>query len=506
MTAKGPFSSYPPSAAAAAPADKEEDADNIPMHQTAGRSWTPTSTTSSPSSTDVDLDGLVSPTTAANSRSPAQSAEASWQLLMLLLAVLPEAVTEAMLTPLAPYMVAQYYVSDPHHLIAPAEIGARAGAFSAAFYFPLLVMNVLWGAWSDRYGRKIILMAGLLVAAVSVLALGSTRSFYFAVACRVLAGVFGGNSTVAKGGLGELFQDSRGRAWAYAHYGSVYSIAGIAGPLLGGILTSSKASSTRDPDAPQPDSDIFTTHPFLLACGFAGALTLFCTFFVWRYLREPRELRLPTNAEKASAAKASTYARVRQDDGDDAYEDEDAATLATDSAADDGAAAKSLAADISSPTTGRKRLPNQSGKGGNAAGGGIFERGMRAFVGPLTASVVLPICFYMLIAFCNMAWVTALPLLHSSSVAAGGLALKPFYTSLAMTVIAVSKLTTQVLLYRHMAARLGVLGSYQLGMSLVIPPCILSGLMGGYEVNSFTWVGVFFSSIVLGVAEATSYL
>jgi hypothetical protein len=42
--------------------------------------------------------------------------------------------------------------------------------------------------------------------------------------CRFIAGIFGANSTVAKGGLGELHQDVTGRAWAYSRYGSLYGI------------------------------------------------------------------------------------------------------------------------------------------------------------------------------------------------------------------------------------------------------------------------------------------
>ncbi|KAJ1555070.1 hypothetical protein HK405_003324 [Cladochytrium tenue] len=448
---------------------------------------------------DDDDDGTAAEAALeAGGAAGAGSSEAVVQAVILLLAILPEAVTEAMLTPLYPFIVAELSRADSPspssssatHVPAVVDIGARTGAFSASFYLPLLVMNVVWGASSDRFGRKGILLAGLCVGGACIAVLGGARSFALGVFCRFLAGVFGGNSTVTKGGLGELFQDGQGRSWAYSIYGSLYSIAGITGPLLGGLLVPSQ-SALSDESAPTPTRP---SHPFLLACSFAAAITLLCTLVVFRRLREPRDVRRSVGSgvirlERTSRRPDSgRYAQVLQDDTDGSTEEE----VDTKKLAGDGNAASGSRIGMQ-----RKVLPPPA----NA-----LEAMMRALVGPVTSSVIFPIVLYMLIAFCNMAWVTALPLLHSSPTESGGLGMNPFNTSFAMTVIACSKLVTQVFLFRPLCAVLGVQGTYRVGMALVIPPCLVSGMLGGHQGVGLTWVVVMLCSMVFGVAEATSYI
>ncbi|KAI9319546.1 major facilitator superfamily domain-containing protein [Obelidium mucronatum] len=168
------------------------------------------------------------------------------QTYLMLLSLLPEAVTEKMLAPLVPFMV-RMLSQD-----LPAEeqdqvVGQRAGLLTGVFYLPLLVMNVVWGALSDRMGRKPILILGLLFGGLTTFVLGiNSSSFTIALLCRFLAGVFGGNSAVAKGGLGEIHATESGRAWAYSLYGSLYAVSGILGPLIGGMLV--KYSSSLSPD------------------------------------------------------------------------------------------------------------------------------------------------------------------------------------------------------------------------------------------------------------------
>jgi MFS family permease len=70
------------------------------------------------------------------------------------------------------------------------------------------------------------LIAGLVVCALSILVLGFSKSYIVTLLCRFSAGLFGANSTVAKGYIGDLARDQRLRAWGYSMYGSVYGISG----------------------------------------------------------------------------------------------------------------------------------------------------------------------------------------------------------------------------------------------------------------------------------------
>ena len=71
-----------------------------------------------------------------------------FQIYLLLGSILPEALLESMLLPLYPYIVR-------HLLPDSSDVGYYTGVFSAAFYMPLFLMNIVWGSASDRIGRKV---------------------------------------------------------------------------------------------------------------------------------------------------------------------------------------------------------------------------------------------------------------------------------------------------------------------------------------------------------------
>lgn len=131
------------------------------------------------------------------------------QIFILLSGLIPEALINATLIPLYPFMVRSLLPNE-------TEIGYYAGILGSLFYFPSLIMNVVWGAASDRVGRKPILIAGIIVCGIATLGLGLTKSYSVTLGCRFLAGVFGSNPIVAKGMIGHMARDQPSRAWAYS--------------------------------------------------------------------------------------------------------------------------------------------------------------------------------------------------------------------------------------------------------------------------------------------------
>ncbi len=79
---------------------------------------------------------------------------------------------------LAPAFSAEFHLD-------PEELGLLAGAYFASFALLQLPM----GAWIDRYGSRLILLASLSVAAVSCFLFSAARSFGWLVWARVLTGV-----------------------------------------------------------------------------------------------------------------------------------------------------------------------------------------------------------------------------------------------------------------------------------------------------------------------------
>ncbi|KAJ3409944.1 hypothetical protein HDV05_004166 [Chytridiales sp. JEL 0842] len=287
---------------------------------------------SSPRSTSTSS-STSSPNRRSRSRSdnaePGMNPEASRQTYLLLLTVLPEAIIEAMLNPLIPFLarslkpLPEYAsrgtfepsadlaptasvilhelppkplstithllprTSSPSTSTTPVDIGSRSGLFFAAFYFPLLLMNILWGTLSDGpLGRKPILLLGLVICGSAAFTLGSTQYFSVAVFCRFLAGVFGANSTVAKGALGEIHQREDGRAWAYARYGQLF------GPILGGLLVSKQTVPSDSLPSASLESSFLETYPYFIPCTFGAVLAALSTLVTVRYFKEPKELRM----------------------------------------------------------------------------------------------------------------------------------------------------------------------------------------------------------------------
>lgn len=105
-------------------------------------------------------------------------------------------------------MVKYYFKSDKH-------TGYYTGLLGSAFFLPLFITNALWGSLSDKYGPKRILVFSLAFGVVATTTLGLAESFWLALAARALAGIFGANSTIAKGRLGAI-SEAQTRAWGYS--------------------------------------------------------------------------------------------------------------------------------------------------------------------------------------------------------------------------------------------------------------------------------------------------
>ncbi|KAH6585431.1 hypothetical protein BASA61_006832 [Batrachochytrium salamandrivorans] len=200
----------------------------------------------------------------ARSGQPVSDSEAR-QIFLLLLAILPEAMLEALLVPLYPFIVRHLLPDEPN-------IGRYVGLMGSSFYMPLFAMNLVWGGVSDRYGGKPVLIAGLVMCLITSVVMGFSQTYWLTIACRFAAGIFGANSTVAKGMLGEIARDDAGRSWAYAIYSSVYGVVGILGPILGGLLA--------DPAKLYPGTfgniALLRNFPFLLPCMLGAVPAVIC--------------------------------------------------------------------------------------------------------------------------------------------------------------------------------------------------------------------------------------
>lgn len=117
------------------------------------------------------------------------------------------------------------------HLAAtPFEIGALVGIFSLLQF----VFAPVWGAVSDRFGRRPVILIGLVATAAGyfVMALGAGVGWLFAG--RILSGIAGANLGAAQAYLADI-SPPESRARAMGLIGAAFGIGLVFGPALGGI-------------------------------------------------------------------------------------------------------------------------------------------------------------------------------------------------------------------------------------------------------------------------------
>ena len=101
----------------------------------------------------------------------------------------------------------------------------------------------LWGSLADRRGRKPVMLAGLAFFLLGSVLCGAAASMPSLVVARAVQGVGAGSlQPVAITIVGDLYTvEQRGRVQGF--FGAIWGSAGIAGPLLGGLIV--KALSWR---------------------------------------------------------------------------------------------------------------------------------------------------------------------------------------------------------------------------------------------------------------------
>ncbi len=107
-----------------------------------------------------------------------------------------------------------------------------------AYLLAQTVVTPLYGKLGDQYGRKIVLQSALLVFLTGSALCGLSQSLDELIAFRALQGLGGGGLIVsAQAAIGDVVPPrQRGRYTGL--FGAVFGLASIAGPLLGGFLTS----------------------------------------------------------------------------------------------------------------------------------------------------------------------------------------------------------------------------------------------------------------------------
>jgi len=125
----------------------------------------------------------------------------------------------------------------------PTVVAELGGALHYAWVFTAYMLSStvtvpIYGKLADLYGRKPVLLAAVGLFLVGSMASGQARTMGQLIAFRGLQGLgAGGIQPLALTVIGDLF-DLEERARMQALFGAVWALAGLAGPLLGGVIVS----------------------------------------------------------------------------------------------------------------------------------------------------------------------------------------------------------------------------------------------------------------------------
>jgi len=146
-------------------------------------------------------------------------------LLAIFLTILTNLIGFGIIIPLLPFYARALGAS-------PLVIGFLFASYSAC---QLLAAPVL-GGWSDRWGRRPVLLLSLLGTAVSFAMLALARDLATLFAARVVDGLSGGNISTARAYIADVTDEGE-RARAFGLVGAAFGAGFVMGPALGGALS-----------------------------------------------------------------------------------------------------------------------------------------------------------------------------------------------------------------------------------------------------------------------------
>src|SRR6187397_3068392 len=174
-------------------------------------------------------------------------------LLIIFLTIFVNLVGFGIIVPLLPFYAETFGAS-------PLTIGLLFAVFSLC----QLAAAPALGEFSDRYGRRPVLVFSLAGTVVSFVMLALAHSVAMLFAARIVDGLSGGNISTARAYVADI-TEPKDRARAYGLIGAAFGLGFIFGPALSGAL-----------------SHVSYTAPIWAAAG----ITLVATLMAWLWLPE----------------------------------------------------------------------------------------------------------------------------------------------------------------------------------------------------------------------------
>jgi len=112
----------------------------------------------------------------------------------------------------------------------------KIGLLGTSFSLMQFLFSPLWGRWSDRVGRKPIILLGLFGSCLSYLTLAMATSLTLVFLARILGGIAGANIPAAQAYIADITTPEN-RAKGMGLIGAAFGLGFIFGPAIGGLLS-----------------------------------------------------------------------------------------------------------------------------------------------------------------------------------------------------------------------------------------------------------------------------
>ena len=119
------------------------------------------------------------------------------------------------------------------------SFGASAltiGLLGTSFSLMQFVFSPVWGRWSDKIGRKPIILLGLLGSGLSYVTLALAGSLMLLFVARIIGGIAGANIPTAQAYIADI-TTPEDRARGMGLLGAAFGLGFIFGPAIGGLLS-----------------------------------------------------------------------------------------------------------------------------------------------------------------------------------------------------------------------------------------------------------------------------
>ena len=133
----------------------------------------------------------------------------------------------------------------PPFMFAATNMGASpmvAAAVVSTFAVGQFIATPIWGRFSDRFGRKPVLLVTMLGSGLAYLVMANATNLWILMFARFLTGLLAGNFAVATAYVSDITPADK-RVQGMGFVGGAVSLGFMTGPAIGGLLGGADAES-----------------------------------------------------------------------------------------------------------------------------------------------------------------------------------------------------------------------------------------------------------------------